>query len=816
MNSDIVTYPLNGITYTAEEAAGYHSARTSGVYCLDEDFKVSLSSGGKSVWISPGRAWVHPSRFTGYSIIMQAPVTLALSTCKPLFSRIDRVVLRFDRRARRSYLTVLKSMELFGDTPSSSEAPQITRNEAIYDLCLAEIRYSAGTNIIPRLIDTRGDESLCGLMRDGVTRIPELTIGTVTTGETASATIKNGVLSLVLPNGNGGSTGGSGLSETSKTLLLSLLENAAYTSPSMQAQLNALRTEWSSSGGGSDEIPVQSVSLSSSALTLNEGESKTLTATVLPADATNKSVIWTVTPTGVATVVNGTVTASKAGGCTVTAMAGGKSASCSVTVKAAAAEAEATLLYTLSSATTTSSADKTCLDTGLQLLAKASTETPQYTILWEAQVADNADASTWPNMINCQTETGSFTDMPGFNGNLNPNTGTLDFAYYKYSFDDARLCDTLEHAKTKTRYAVQLNGAQYRVGSTHCTLSGWKKTNDTVKDVPETLIFGASYTATGEHTRFLDCTIYQCKVYKGLLSDEKVNEFINSSGSGGGSDEIPVQSVSLSSSALTLNEGESKTLTATVLPADATYGELVLNFSPGGFVSNSGVPVKLSENVYRYTLKALKAGTCTVTATAGGKSASCTVTVEAAETAQLIYTLPAETELTNGFDTGLKLLEHASTESPQYTLLVDAKAGDNFDASTWPAFLHCLTETGSTANLPGFNSTSSPLNNKTEFAYYNYGGVTLSDSIEHLKTRTRYAVQIDGNKYRGGSTYCPMTGWLTSNSTITDVPQTFLIGAAQSADGSKKQQFWPGTLYQCKVYKGLLSDEKVNEYIEKG
>ena len=805
MSSDIVTYPLNGITYTAEEAAGYHSARTSGVYCLDEDFKVSLSSGGKSVWISSGRAWVHPSRFTGYSIIMQWPVTLALSTPTLLCSRVDRVVLRFDRRARRSYLTVLKGTEIFGGTPSSSAAPKITRDEYVYDLCLAEIRYFAGTNIIPSLIDTRGDESLCGLMRDGVTRIPELTIGTVTTGETASATIKNGVLSLVLPNGNGGSsTGSSGLSETSKTLLLSLLENAAYTSPSMQAQLNALRTEWSSSGGGSDEIPVQSVSLSSSALTLNEGESKTLTATVLPADATNKSVIWTVTPTGIATVVNGTVTASKAGGCTVTAMAGGKSASCTVTVKAAAAEAEATLLYTLSSATTTSSADKTCLDTGLQLLAKASTETPQYTILWEAQVADNADASTWPNMINCQTEKGSFTDMPGFNGNLNPNTGTLDFAYYKYSFDDARLCDTLEHAKTKTRYAVQLNGAQYRVGSTYCTLSGWKKTGDTVKDVPETLIFGASYTTTGEHTRFLDCTISQCMVYKGLLSDSKLQSYINGEW-GNDAETVPVQSVSLSQSALTLKRGGSATLTATVLPADATNRAVVWTVSPSGYATVSAGKVTAS-----------KAGTCTVTATAGGKSASCTVTVEAAETAQLIYTLPAETELTSGFDTGLKLLEHASTESPQYTILVDAKAGDNFDASTWPAFLHCLTETGSTANLPGFNSTSSPLNNKTEFAYYNYGGVTLSDSIEHLKTRTRYVVQLDGKKYRGGSTYCPMTEWLTSNGTITDVPQTFLIGAAQSADGSKKQQFWPGTLYQCKVYKGLLSDEKVNEYIEKG
>ena len=212
----------------------------------------------------------------------------------------------------------------------------------------------------------------------------------------------------------------------------------------------------------------------------------------------------------------------------------------------------------------------------------------------------------------------------------------------------------------------------------------------------------------------------------------------------------------------------------------------------------------------------IKAGNCTVTATAGGKSASCAVTVEVVETAQLIYSLPGETVLTQGLDTGLKLLEHASTETPQYTILVDAKAGDDFNANTWPAFLHCLTETGDTDNLPGFNSTSSPLNKKTEFAYYNYGGVTLSDSIEHLKTRTRYAVQIDGRKYRGGSTYCPLTEWNTTNGTIIDVPQTFLIGAAQSADGSKKQQFWSGTLYQCKVYKGLLSDDKVNDYIEKG
>jgi hypothetical protein len=274
---------------------------------------------------------------------------------------------------------------------------------------------------------------------------------------------------------------------------------------------------------------------------------------------------------------------------------------------------------------------------------------------------------------------------------------------------------------------------------------------------------------------------------------------------GGSAQEVPVQSVSLSAVTMTLNESESKTLTATVLPANATDRAVVWSVLPAGFAT-----------VTNGVVTGIKAGNCTVTATAGGKSASCAVTVEVVETAQLIYSLPGETVLTQGLDTGLKLLEHASTETPQYTILVDAKAGDDFNANTWPAFLHCLTETGDTGNLPGFNSTSSPLNNKTEFAYYNYGGVTLSDSIEHLKTRTRYAVQIDGRKYRGGSTYCPLTEWKTTNGTIIDVPQTFLIGAAQSADGSKKQQFWSGTLYQCRVYKGLLSDDKVNDYIEKG
>lgn len=355
----------------------------------------------------------------------------------------------------------------------------------------------------------------------------DLTIGTVTSGTTASAEIVGGKLNLVLPKGDTGAKGdagpkgdvGEGFTENAKHLILALFESAAYNNVAMKTSLDALRTEW---GGSAQDAPVQSVSLSSSTLTLSEGESQTLTATVLPANATS-SVVWTVSPAGFATVVNGKVTAENVGNCTVTAIAGGKSASCKVTVEAADTSQ---LIYALPAEASASAAESKCVDTGLKLLEHASTETPIYTILFEAKVADTADVSNWPTLVNCQTETGNFNNMPGFNGSVNPSAGTIEFAYYNFSYSDVRLCDTLAHAKTKTRYAIQMNGKQYRVGSTHCALSAWKSTGAMVKDVPETLIFGAAYTTTGEHTRYLDCTIYQCKVYKGLLSDSKVQKFI--------------------------------------------------------------------------------------------------------------------------------------------------------------------------------------------------------------------------------------------------------------------------------------------------
>ena len=65
-----------------------------------------------------------------------------------------------------------------------------------------------------------------------------------------------------------------------------------------------------------------------------EGETGTITATVKPDNATNKTVTWNSSDPSVATVdQNGKVTALLEGTTTITAKAGDKTATCSVTVK---------------------------------------------------------------------------------------------------------------------------------------------------------------------------------------------------------------------------------------------------------------------------------------------------------------------------------------------------------------------------------------------------------------------------------------------------------------------------------------------------
>ena len=82
-------------------------------------------------------------------------------------------------------------------------------------------------------------------------------------------------------------------------------------------------------------VAANGVTLTPDKTTLNVGEKQTLTATVLPADATNKNVTWVSSDTSVATVENGVVTAVGKGTATITVTTedGGYTATCEVTVK---------------------------------------------------------------------------------------------------------------------------------------------------------------------------------------------------------------------------------------------------------------------------------------------------------------------------------------------------------------------------------------------------------------------------------------------------------------------------------------------------
>ncbi len=81
---------------------------------------------------------------------------------------------------------------------------------------------------------------------------------------------------------------------------------------------------------------VTGISLNKTSVSLKKGETASLTATVTPSDATNKTVTYYTSDKYVAKVSsNGTITAVGGGTATITAKAGGKTATCKVSVNVA-------------------------------------------------------------------------------------------------------------------------------------------------------------------------------------------------------------------------------------------------------------------------------------------------------------------------------------------------------------------------------------------------------------------------------------------------------------------------------------------------
>ena len=98
-------------------------------------------------------------------------------------------------------------------------------------------------------------------------------------------------------------------------------------------------------------IPVAKITLNETSISLREGRTATLTATVEPENATNKTVTWTSSDTSVATVdQDGVVTAVSKGTAIITAKIGNVSADCEVTVtrKSSSGGSSTSTTYTVS------------------------------------------------------------------------------------------------------------------------------------------------------------------------------------------------------------------------------------------------------------------------------------------------------------------------------------------------------------------------------------------------------------------------------------------------------------------------------------
>ena len=164
----IITYPLNGVTYDAEDVSTYLCTRTSGVYAKDTNYAVSVT-GARQITVAPGLAWINYDDFKGVSACSREAVNLTVPDADSTLPRIDRVVLQFDTAAN------LTAVKLKPGTPAAApEPPAILQNHNQYELGLCTVSVPAGSSVVTAadITDTRADEDVCGVMRDSVTGIP--------------------------------------------------------------------------------------------------------------------------------------------------------------------------------------------------------------------------------------------------------------------------------------------------------------------------------------------------------------------------------------------------------------------------------------------------------------------------------------------------------------------------------------------------------------------------------------------------------------------------------------------------------------------
>ena len=160
----MITYPLNNIQYSAEDAELYNSVRTSGVFDGDSDFSISIVSGLK-VLVNSGIAWIQNAKFKGKVVALKNAQEITLPNPPTSNSRYDVIAVRFDENANSSSIVVKQ-----GSVSSSPSLPARSKTESLYELFLYQIQRQANAYTITSadIVDLRKDPTYCGIMSDPV------------------------------------------------------------------------------------------------------------------------------------------------------------------------------------------------------------------------------------------------------------------------------------------------------------------------------------------------------------------------------------------------------------------------------------------------------------------------------------------------------------------------------------------------------------------------------------------------------------------------------------------------------------------------
>ncbi len=152
--------------YNASDFAAYFGKLVSNgiFYALATNLQVTVSLGMK-VAVLPGSAWIN-----GYAYENTDLLELELATANGVNPRIDRVVIRWNAVNREIRLRILT-----GVASASPVAPDLMRNNDVYELSIADITVAKGVVSITagNIIDTRLNTALCGLVNSLVSAVYE-------------------------------------------------------------------------------------------------------------------------------------------------------------------------------------------------------------------------------------------------------------------------------------------------------------------------------------------------------------------------------------------------------------------------------------------------------------------------------------------------------------------------------------------------------------------------------------------------------------------------------------------------------------------